>query len=114
MGRGDLRFCAAAVPAIKGFDMDALCPLPSMTDPVVLAMPERLVDSAWLGHIPFGMWLVHVHRPMVTVELGVHNGASLCAMIQAAGAVDHAGHFYGVDHWVGDAHAGFHAPNVYW
>lgn len=94
--------------------MSGLCPLPSMTDPAVLAMPERLVDSAWLGHIPFAMWLVSVHRPLVTVELGVHNGASFCAMAQAAGRIGDPGHVYGVDHWLGDIHAGTHAPDVYW
>jgi hypothetical protein len=88
--------------------------LPGLTDPVVLAMPDRLVPSAWLGHIPFAMWLVNVHRPGVTVELGVHNGASLCAMVQAAAAIGHDGRFHGVDHWLGDEHAGTHAPDVYW
>jgi hypothetical protein len=82
--------------------------------PHVLAMPERLVDSAWLGHVPFAAWLVSAHRPALTVELGVHNGASLCAMIQASKAIGHHADFVGIDHWMGDEHAGQYGGDVFW
>lgn len=88
--------------------------LPGLASPHVLAMPERLVDSAWLGHIPFAMWLVGVHRPSSVVELGVHNGASFCAMVQAAKAVGLDARFHGVDHWQGDHQAGHYDNDVYW
>ncbi len=32
--------------------------LPCLLDRHVLSMPDRLVESAWLGHIPFAKWLV--------------------------------------------------------
>lgn len=89
-------------------------PLNNMTSLTVLQMPDRMVDSAWLGHIPFAMWVVQELIPKVTVELGVHNGASLCAMLQAASNLNQNGRFFGVDSWVGDVHSGDHLPNVYW
>ncbi len=48
------------------------------------------------------------------MELGVHNGASICAMADAAKEISNTGVFYGIDHWIGDAHAGLHAVDVYW
>ncbi|MFK5596792.1 class I SAM-dependent methyltransferase [Methylobacterium sp. HMF5984] len=88
--------------------------LPNLNERHVFTMPDRIVASAWLGHIPFSKWLVGIHQPSITVELGVHNGASLCAMAEAANDVGHAGAFFGVDHWIGDAHAGSHTIDTYW
>ena len=47
--------------------------------------PARLgVDSAWLGHVPFGHWLVSVDRPASIVELGTRSGVSFSAFCEAA------------------------------
>lgn len=54
-----------------------------LVGPIAFTMPHRLVQSAWLGHIPFAFWLIHAHRPRVLVELGTHNGASYAAFCQA-------------------------------
>lgn len=89
-------------------------PLANMTSSAVLQMPERIVESAWLGHIPFAMWMIQEFQPAVTVELGVHNGASLCAMAQAGSFLKYDSHFFGVDHWIGDRHSGSYQSNVYW
>lgn len=45
--------------------------------------PDWLVDSAWLEHLPFLMWLIEAQRPRVVVELGTDDGASYFAMCQA-------------------------------
>lgn len=89
-------------------------PLQNMNTSTVFQMPERMIDSAWLGHIPFCMWLIQELKPKITVELGVHNGASLCAMLQASTSLGLDGHFFGVDHWAGDLHSGHLQPSVYW
>ena len=47
--------------------------------------PTRLgVDSAWLGHVPFGHWLVSTQRPANIVELGTRSGVSFSAFCEAA------------------------------
>jgi len=74
--------------------------------------PQRLVTSAWAGHIPFAMYLIEHIRPAVFVELGVHYGVSYCAMCQAVKALDIPSQGYGVDTWQGDPQAGHYGPEV--
>jgi O-antigen biosynthesis protein len=76
-------------------------------------MPDRLVESAWLGHIPFAFWLTVAIRPTVFVELGAHTGASYCAFCQAIDSAALGTAAYAVDTWEGDQHAGFYDSSVF-
>ena len=71
------------------------------------------MHSAWIGHAPFLKFLIREQRPKVFVELGVHNGFSYfvgCQAIQECGLNTRA---FAVDHWMGDAQAGFFDDSVF-
>jgi hypothetical protein len=68
--------------------------------------------SAWVGHIPFAMFIVAVLRPRVIVELGTHYGDSYCAFCQAVKTVGIDAHCYAVDTWEGDTHTGPYTKEV--
>jgi len=87
----------------------ALSPL---AHPVCLAEPEYVPASAWLEHIPFGMFLVSALRPRVLVELGTHHGASYCAFCQAVRELGLDARCYAVDTWAGDPHTGPYGADV--
>ena len=75
--------------------------------------PERLVNSAWLQHGPFGFWLVEALRPKQIVELGTHNGYSygvFCQQVKEMGILTQCA---AVDTWQGDEHAGKYSDEVY-
>ena len=92
-------------------------PLQTLIDPLSAALfrrPSRFgVDSAWYGHIPFGMWIVEQTRPRLLVELGTHAGVSYSAFCDAV--IEHrlATRCFAVDTWLGDAQAGFYGDEVY-
>jgi Methyltransferase domain len=77
-------------------------------DPIRIAHPH-----AWIGHIPFAMWLVQTHRPSITVELGVHTGNSFFAMCQAAASNNFHTKCHGIDTWEGDKHAGNYDDSIW-
>src|SRR4051794_21305918 len=65
-------------------DKDHFVLMPGQASGLELEYPARLVEpSAWLGHVPFALWLVAAIRPRIIVELGVHTGNSYCAFLQA-------------------------------
>jgi hypothetical protein len=70
-------------------------------------------DSAWTGHIPFGMALVDMIRPRTIVELGTHWGDSYCAFCQAVAELKLPTRCTAVDTWKGDAHTRPYDENVY-
>lgn len=80
--------------------------------PLPVFEPEHLPASAWIGHLPFGMWLVGSCRPRVLVELGVHNGASYCAFCETVVREGLGTACFGIDSWSGDPHAGFYGEEV--
>ena len=70
-------------------------------------------QSAWLGHAPFMKFIFREFKPKVFVELGTHNGFSYfvgCQSIVECGLDCKA---FAVDHWIGDAQAGFFNQTVY-
>jgi glycosyltransferase involved in cell wall biosynthesis len=91
--------------------------LRALTDPLSAPMfrrPSRIgVESAWYGHVPFGMWIVEQTRPRVLVELGTHNGVSYAAFCDSVQESRLGTSCFAVDTWKGDPHAGFYNENVY-
>lgn len=75
--------------------------------------PLRVVPSGWLGHVPFGAWLVAAQEPSILVELGSHTGMSYAAFCQAIATERLGTKCFAVDTWQGDEHAGFYADDVF-
>ena len=76
--------------------------------------PERLAHpGAWVGHIPFGAWLVQTQKPRTLVELGTHSGNSDFCFCQAVHEGGLGTKCYAVDTWRGDDHAGDYGDDVY-
>ena len=84
-----------------------------LDDPVCLEMPRWLVESAWIEHIPFALWVTSVLRPRVFVELGAYRGASYCAFCQAIATLGLDTQAFAVDTWAGDVHMGAYGKQVY-
>jgi len=81
--------------------------------PICFAKPDRTdTISAWIEHIPFGMFLVDYLRPKVFVELGTHTGVSYCAFCQAVSQLGLNTSCYAVDTWKGDYLTGYYSTNI--
>jgi Methyltransferase domain len=90
------------------------CFLAENSNRLELEYPLRLVSPpAWVGHFPFAFWIVENLRPSTIVELGVHTGNSYCAFLQAVRALNLETRCFGIDHWQGDAHAGYYGDEIY-
>jgi len=76
------------------------------------ATPEPLVESSWVGHVPFLHTLIAQIQPRTYVELGVFNGCSYFAA-SAALKAHGGGQCTGVDTWLGDVHCGEFKQGVY-
>ncbi len=88
--------------------------LPGTPGRIELEYPARLVQpSAWIGHIPFALWLIGALKPGMVTELGVHTGNSYCAFLQAVHTLGIETRCFGIDHWQGDAHSGHYGDEVY-
>ncbi|CAB4242793.1 conserved protein of unknown function [Methylacidimicrobium sp. AP8] len=82
--------------------------------PIAAERPIFLSGSSrWAGHIPFAFWSVAALRPRVLVELGTMAGHSYLAFCQAIEALSLSTRAHAVDHWKGDAQAGFYKEEVY-
>ena len=79
---------------------------------ICFSTPLRLTPSAWLEHIPFGMFLIDLLRPDLVVELGTHLGVSYCAFCQAVNDLKLNTQCYAIDTWQGDSQAGFYDTDV--
>jgi GT2 family glycosyltransferase/glycosyltransferase involved in cell wall biosynthesis len=81
--------------------------------PSLFWVPERLVPSGWIEHIPFAFWIVDVLRPRTIVELGTHTGVSYSAFCQAVKTLGLSSQCFAIDTWKGDEHSGFYSEEVY-
>jgi hypothetical protein len=70
-------------------------------------------QSAWAGHIPFGLAVIAMTRPRTLVELGTHWGDSYCAFCQAVAELKLETRCHAVDTWRGDAHTGAYPDVIY-
>jgi hypothetical protein len=81
-------------------------------NPICYLQPRRRVLSAWIEHVPFGMYMIDLLRPASIVELGTRNGVSYSAFCQAVLRLGIEAHCVAVDSWHGDAHTGSYGPTV--
>jgi hypothetical protein len=81
-------------------------------DPYLFSI-SNYMQSAWLGHAPFLKFLIREQKPGIFVELGVHNGFSYFVGCQSIRECSLNAKSFAVDHWVGDAQAGFFDDSVY-
>ena len=80
--------------------------------PICYLTPRRLALSAWIEHVPFGMFLIELMRPSSIVELGTRKGVSYSAFCQAVEKLGLPTRCVAVDSWHGDAHTGAYGPRV--
>lgn len=92
--------------------MCAEMPFNPLDYPVCLSYPKRTAPSSWIGHVPFGMFLVDALRPRTLVELGTYYGVSYCAFCQSVQEVGAATKCYAIDTWQGDPQAGYFGTDV--
>jgi len=69
--------------------------------------------DSWVGHMPFGYWLINQLRPAVVVELGTHSGNSYFTFCQSVKEFSLSTKCYAVDTWQGDLHAGIYDSTLY-
>lgn len=84
-----------------------------ITASALMEWDKQPTPSAWLGHIPFGTWLVGTTKPRVLVELGTHYGHSYFAFCKSVQSNGLATRCYAVDTWRGDLHAGQYTDDIY-
>ena len=80
--------------------------------PICFTPVLRLSPSTWIGHVPFGMFMVDILRPRLIVELGTYYGTSYCAFCQAVKELNTDARCYAVDTWEGDPQSGFFGLEV--
>jgi hypothetical protein len=69
--------------------------------------------SAWVGHLPFGAWVIQELAPNIFVELGTHYGNSYFSFCQSVGEACLSTKCFAVDTWQGDAHAGQYDDEIF-
>ncbi|MEN4010846.1 MAG: glycosyltransferase [Bellilinea sp.] len=81
--------------------------------PICFLKPDRVSDSAWIEHVPFGMFLIDILRPRTLVELGTYTGVSYCSFCQTVKNLGIDTKCFAIDTWEGDEHGGFYDVAVY-
>ncbi len=75
--------------------------------------PERVVYSAWTGHLPFAHFVMRAKAPQLFVELGTHNANSYFAFCQTVNSCAMPTRCFAVDTWEGDVHAGAYDSDIF-
>lgn len=72
----------------------------------IRARPKHVhIESAWRGHVPFGIFIIEALKPRLVVELGVDFGTSLMAFCQGVEETGIECQIYGIDLWnTGERH----------
>jgi len=100
-------------PAGCCVDVPHVTPLSIDQNAGLSMVPEDILPSAWLGHVPFAFWVVEEARPDILVELGTHNGTSFLGFCQAIKERGLSTKAFAVDTWEGDEHAGHYGEGVH-
>jgi len=69
--------------------------------------------NAWVGHVPFGAWVIREVSPRIFVELGTHSGNSYFAFCQSVAEARLSSECFAVDTWQGDEHAGQYDDEIF-
>lgn len=83
-----------------------------LNHPICFAHPSKVATSAWMGHVPFGMYIIDVLRPKALAELGTHYGVSYCTFCQAVKELGLDTRCFAIDTWQGDVQTGVYGPEV--
>jgi SAM-dependent methyltransferase len=83
-----------------------------LNHPICFSQPQRIVTSAWIGHLPFAFTLIDILRPRTIVELGTFTGVSYCAFCQAIKELQIETRCFAIDTWRGDEQTGFYGDEV--
>lgn len=83
-----------------------------LNHPICFAQPSTIASSDWIGHVPFGMYVIDLLRPKALAELGIYNGVSYYALCQAVKELGLETRCYAIDTWQGDAVRGLYGPEV--
>lgn len=80
-----------------------------------LMIPRMLEtgESAWIGHVPFALWMIDFLAPGIVVELGTYYGFSYFAFCQGVQENKLDSRCFAVDTWKGDEHGGFYDDSVF-
>ena len=75
---------AKSIQVIRSTEQERIALINFLEYPICFEDP-LLIDniSAWVEHIPFGLFIVDLLRPKTIVELGTHSGVSYSAFCQA-------------------------------
>jgi Methyltransferase domain len=90
-----------------------LAVLTSLLKAAALSPRSLEFPNAWVGHLPFAMWLVRTISPHTLVELGTYSGNSYFSFCQAVIEADTATRCFAVDTWQGDEHTGRYPEEVF-
>lgn len=104
---------AKSIQVIRSTEQERIALINFLEYPICFEDP-LLIDniSAWVEHIPFGLFIVDLLRPKTIVELGTHSGVSYSAFCQAVKKLGLDTSCYAVDTWEGDAQAGFYGAEI--
>jgi len=98
-------------PEVQG--ASRIVTLNSLLKAAAFAPRSLQFPNAWIGHVPFAMWLIRAISPNTLVELGTYSGNSYFSFCQAVVEAGTATRCFAVDTWQGDEHTGRYPEDVF-